>query len=94
MAGIKKLRILYLLCKELNVIKSCLFFTDFLKFIYLLGRGRERENEQAGEGQRERKTQNLKSAPGSELSAQSLMAGLELKNLEIMTWAKVRHITD
>ena len=29
-----------------------------------------------GEGQRERETHNLKQAPGSELSAQSLMQGL------------------
>ena len=39
---------------------------------------REREKEQAGEGQRERETQNLKQAPGTELSAQSLMWGLNL----------------
>ena len=36
---------------------------------------RERESMQAGEGQRERKTQNLKQALGSELSAQSLVRG-------------------
>ena len=44
---------------------------------------RERDRVQAGEGQREteterereRETQNLKQAPGSELSAQSLMRG-------------------
>ena len=35
----------------------------------------EREREGAGEEQRERETQNLKQAPGSELSAQSLMRG-------------------
>ena len=29
-----------------------------------------------GEGKKERETQNLKQAPGSELSAQSLMRGL------------------
>ena len=34
-------------------------------------REREREREQARKGQRERETQNLKQAPGSELSAQS-----------------------
>ena len=32
---------------------------------------RERDRAQAGEEQRERETQNLKQAPGSELSAQS-----------------------
>ena len=36
---------------------------------------RERDRTQAEEGQRERETQNLKQAPGSELSAQSLMQG-------------------
>ena len=50
----------------------------------------ERNRVQAGEGQSERETQNLKQAPGSELSAQSL----ELTNHEIMTWAEVGHSTD
>ena len=36
---------------------------------------RERERERAVEGQRERKTQNPRQAPGSELSAQSPMWG-------------------
>ena len=41
---------------------------------------------QAGKEQRERGTQNLNQAPGSELSAQSLTwVGLELMNHEIMT---------
>ena len=35
----------------------------------------ERDRAQVGEGQRERETQNPKKAPGSELSAQSLMRG-------------------
>ena len=35
---------------------------------------RERETEQ-GQAERERETQNLKEAPGSELSAQSLPGG-------------------
>ena len=34
------------------------------------------ERARAGEGQKERDTQNLKQALGSELSAQSLMQGL------------------
>ena len=38
-----------------------------------------------GEGQRERETQNLKQAPGSEPSAQMPDAGLELMNHEIRT---------
>ena len=48
---------------------------------------RERERERSGEGQREREAQNLKQAPGSELSAQSLTrgTGLEPTNHEIMT---------
>ena len=36
----------------------------------------EGERVQAGEGQRERETQNQKQAPGSELSAQSPVWGL------------------
>ena len=46
-----------------------------------------------GEGQGERKTQNLKQAPGSELSMQ-FDAGLELTNHEIMTSAEVGYLTD
>ena len=45
------------------------FFLIFLMFIF------ERQRAQAGEEQRERETQNPKEAPGSELSAQSLMRG-------------------
>ena len=37
---------------------------------------RERERASTGEGQREKETQNLKQTPGSELSAQSPMLGL------------------
>ena len=40
-------------------------------FIYF----RERDRVETGEGQREREIQNLKQAPGSKLSAQSLMWG-------------------
>ena len=47
----------------------------FLMFI-IFERETERDREQAGEGQRERETQNPKQAPGSELSAQSPMQGL------------------
>ena len=47
---------------------------------------RQRETEHERRRVRERETQNLKQAPGSELSAQSpLNAGLELKDREIMT---------
>ena len=45
-------------------------------------RGRDRVR--VGEGQRKRETQNLKQAPGSELSAQPDV-GLELTDREIMT---------
>ena len=41
--------------------------------VFIFERERERE---LGERQRERETQNLKQAPGSELSAQSLRRGL------------------
>ena len=44
-------------------------------FIFERERERERQSMRRGEGQRERKTQNPKQAPGSELSAQSLMQG-------------------
>ena len=41
---------------------------------------------QAGEGQKERETQNLKQAPGSELAVSTEPdAGLEPTNREIMT---------
>ena len=51
----------------------------------------ERDRIWVREGQREKETQNPKQAPGSDLSAQSLMQGLN-SNSEIMTWAKVRHL--
>ena len=43
--------------------------------VYLFLRERETDGVQVGEGQRERETHSLKQAPGSELSAQSLMQG-------------------
>ena len=46
-------------------------------FLFIFQRERQTEHEQ-GRG-RERETQNLKQAPGSELSAQSLMQGLKHK---------------
>ena len=54
----------------------------------------ERDRAWAGEGQREGETQNLKQAPGSELSAQSLDVGLKPTSCEIMTWAEVRRLTN
>ena len=44
-------------------------------YLFLRERKRKRERERVGEGQRKRETQNLKEAPGSEPSAQSLMWG-------------------
>ena len=57
------------------------FFLIFFFNVYLFLRQRETEHEWGRV--RERETQNLKQAPGSELSAQSLM--LELTDSEIMT---------
>ena len=48
----------------------------------------EKERVQGG-AERERETQNLKQAPGSEPDG-----GLELTNREITTWAEVRRLTD
>ena len=50
-----------------------IYFIKFLKNVYLFLRKRERESARGGEEQRERKTQNPKQTPGSELSAQSPM---------------------
>ena len=46
-----------------------------------------------GEEQRERETQYLKQAPGSELSAESNV-GLELRNCEIMIQAEDGRLMD
>ena len=46
--------------------------------MFISERARARERMSRGGAERERKTQNLKQAPGSELSAQSLMWGLNL----------------
>ena len=65
------------------VVVAPLVFCFFVFNVYLFLRQRETENEQGRV--RERETQNLKQALGSELSAQSPMAGLELTDHEIMT---------
>ena len=62
--------------------------------MFIFEREGERDRVWAGEEQREKETQNLKQAPGSELSAQSPVAGLELTDREIMTWAEVGCSTD
>ena len=54
-------------------------------FIHVGDRKRERQSKGGGEGQRERETQNLQQAPGSELSAQSPTQGLKFANREIVT---------
>ena len=58
-----------------------LFFVCSFKVLFIFDRETQRER---GRG-REQETQNLKQAPGSEPSAQSLNAGLELMSREIMT---------
>ena len=54
-----------------------MLFINFLMFIFEREREKKRERERAlaGEGPRERDTQNLKQVPSSELSAQSLTQG-------------------
>ena len=74
---------------------SLLFWTFFnnlnkiLTFIYFW----EINRAQVGEGQRENETE---SEAGSRLWALSIQpdVGLEPTNYEIMTWAKVRHLTE
>ena len=78
------------LCK---MILSCAMLFAYFN-VYFLERERERETVWAGEGQRERETLNLKQALGSELSAQSPLAGLEPRNRKIMIWAEVRCLTN
>ena len=56
-----------------EVLRILLFLKILLTFIHFWET--ERDRVQAGEGQRERETQNLKEAPGSELSAQSPTRG-------------------
>ena len=54
---------------------ALLFFIFIFFNAFILEREREGDRVQVGEGQRERETQNLKQAPGSELLAQSLTWG-------------------
>ena len=66
-------------------------------FIYFWDRERKRKREtaQVGEGQIERE-EDTEPEAGSRLQAVSTEpdVGLELTNYEIMTWAKVRHLTN
>ena len=52
-----------------------LIFKKKIFNVYLFLRERESDRAREGKGQRERETQNLKQAPGSELSAESPMWG-------------------
>ena len=58
---------------EFNEVSGYINLLHFFNYFFL--RDRERQS-MIGEEQRERETQNLKQAPGSELSAHSLMWGL------------------
>ena len=51
-----------------------IFLKNFFKSSFVFDRDREKQS--MWEGQRGKEIQNLKQAPGSELSAQSLMRGL------------------
>ena len=53
----------------------------FFLCLFLRERESERDRTQEEKGQRERETQNLKQAPGSQLSAQSPMRGLNLQTV-------------
>ena len=72
-----------------------LFFLIFFSFFSLYLFVRQWETAGMGEGQRERATQNLKQAPGSELSAHSRTRGSNPRaDREIMTWVQIRNSTD
>ena len=71
----------------------CVFFCFlifFLTFMYFW----DRDTAWTGEGPRERETQNLKQAPGSERVSTEPDAGLELTDCKIMTWAEVGRPAD
>ena len=54
-----------------DILPQFLFIWKYFFLIYFFKRLFLRDRAGAGEGRRERETQNLKQAPGSELSAQS-----------------------
>ena len=64
---------------------SFFFFLIFFFNVFLFLGQRETEHERGRVRERQRETQNLKQAPGSELSATEPDAGLELTDLEIVT---------
>ena len=72
----------------LFVVVVCFFIECILFFfnVYLFLRQRETEYERGR--LRERETQNLKQAPGSELSAQSLTRGLNSLTASVGGWPR------
>ena len=66
------------------------YLTSFSVYLFL----RERDRVWVGEVQREKKTQNLNQAPGSELVSTEPKTELKPTNHEIMTWAKAGCLTD
>ena len=63
--------------------------------MFIFERERERQSTSRGGAERERETQNPKQAPRSEKAVRTEPdTGLKPANHEIMTWAKVRHLTD
>ena len=65
-------------------LKMSHYFKIFIKKIFLTLIFETETEHEWGEGQRERETQNLKQAPGSELSAQPDV-GLKITDREITT---------
>ena len=70
-----------------NNLNCKLAFTTFFHVLFIF----DRDRDGVGDGglQREKETQNLKQASGSQLSAQSPDAGSEPTDREIMTRAEV-----
>ena len=65
---------------------SFFFFLFFLVFLFIFET--ERDTIWAGEGQREGETQNLKQAPGSEVSAQSLTRSSNSRS--VRSWPELK----
>ena len=76
--------------KAIESIEFSAFVLQFFLSLFIF------ERTWAGEGQRERESQNPKQAPGSRLRAHSTEPDMELElmNLKIMTWAEVGRLTD
>ena len=69
------------------------FFIFFIKkkFVFNLHFWERQRQDVSGLGQREREAQNLKQAPGSELSAQSLTRGLNSQT--VRSWPESKSVT-